>query len=266
MIIIGELINSTRKSIKKAIEEKDTTYIQDIALKQVEAGADYIDVNAGAFIDDETEKLIWLVETVQMVVDTPLTLDSPRAGALEAAIKVHKGVPMLNSISLEKVRYENLMPLLKKYKTKVLGLCMSDEGMPKSMEDSLKAAKQLISSLEKDGISLDDVFLDPLVKPISVNDGHGLQALEIMNEISGWKTGVHLTCGLTNISHGLPQRYLLNQAFLILAMGRGLDSVIIDPLDKHTNGLIKAANALLNNDPFCKDYLKAVRLGKIGRN
>lgn len=265
MIIVGELINSTRKAIKKAIEEKNEAYIQEIAKKQADNYADYIDVNAGAFVYDEVEYLVWLVKTVQAVVDKPLALDSPRPEALEAALKVHRGVPMLNSISAEKDRYAKVLPLVKEYKTKVMGLCMSDEGMPETAEDRLKVARQLINDLDKDGVPLDDVYLDPLIKPISVNGEYGFQALDTIAGISGWKTGVHLTCGLSNISFGMPHRYLLNQAFLVMAMYHGMDSALIDPLDSRMIGLIKAAEVLLNKDEYGMEYLKAARAGKIGR-
>ena len=265
MIIIGELINSTRKAIKKAIEERDEKYIQDIAIKQAENYADYIDVNAGAFIYDEVELLVWLVETVQAVVDKPLALDSPRPEALEAALKVHKGVPIINSISAEKERYNKVLPLVKEYKTKVMGLCMSDEGMPETAEDRLKVAQKLIHDLDSAGVPPDDVYLDPLIKPISVNGAYGLQALDTIAGIASWKSGVHLTCGLSNISFGMPHRYLLNQAFLVMAMYNGLDSALIDPLDKQLIGLIKATEVLLNKDEYGVEYLKAARSGKIGR-
>jgi cobalamin-dependent methionine synthase I len=263
MIIIGELLNSTRKQIKKAIEEKNIEHIQEIAVNQAKKGADFIDVNAGAFIHKEVEYLNWLVKVVQEVVDKPLALDSPDPEALESAIKLHKGTPMINSITAEKERYDLIMPLVKNYEAKVIALCMGDDGMPETAEERLKVADKLINNFERDGIPLSNVFLDPLIKPISVNGEFGPQVLDTITGIIDWGTDVHITCGLSNISFGLPKRTLLNQAFLVLAMGRGLDSAIIDPLDNYLMKLIKASELLLNKDPFSAAYIKAARAGEL---
>ena len=128
MIIIGELINASRKAIKAAIEAQDTETIQKVATDQNEAGADYIDVNSGIFVGQEPEYLKWLVETVQAVTDIPCAIDSPDPKAIEAALSVHKGTPMINSISLEKDRYQKLLPIIAGTDMKVIALCMSDAG------------------------------------------------------------------------------------------------------------------------------------------
>ncbi|MGM0651461.1 MAG: methyltetrahydrofolate cobalamin methyltransferase [Bacillota bacterium] len=263
MIIIGELINSTRKAIKKAIDDQDVKYLQDLAVKQEEAGADYIDVNAGAYVHDEAKHLVWLVEKAQEVVSKPLALDSPDPKALEEALKVHKGTPMVNSISLEKERYDALVPLVKEAGTPVVALCMSDEGMPETADDRLEVAKKLIDDLDKDGIDLTKVYLDPLIKPVSVDGEYGPQALDAIERIAKLGSGVHITSGLSNISFGLPHRALLNQAFIVLAMGRGMDSAIVDPLDKKKMSLVKAAEVILNLDPYAMNYLKAARADKL---
>lgn len=261
MIIIGELINSTRASIKKAIEGKDTAFIQDLARKQAEHGADYIDVNAGAFVYEEVEYLVWLTETVQAAVDKPLALDSPRPEALREALKVHRGIPMINSITAEKQRYNEIIPLVKEYKAKIITLCMSDAGMPETSSDRLQVAEQLMADLERDGVPPENIFFDPLIKPISIDGDFGFQALETIAGIAGWNKGVHITCGLSNISFGLPHRGLLNRTFLVMAMERGLDSALIDPLDREMIKLIKASEVLLNRDSFGLEYLKASRAG-----
>ena len=263
MIIIGELINSTRKKIKQAIDEQDVKYIQELAKKQEEAGADYIDVNAGAYVHDEVKYLLWLVKTVQEVVNKPLALDSPSPEALEEAMKVHEGTPMINSISAEKERYDQMIPLLKDANIPVVALCMSDEGMPETADDRLEVAKKLLDSLDKDGVKMDDVYLDPLIKPVSVNGEYGPQALDAIEKITKLESGCHITSGLSNISFGLPHRALLNQAFIVLAMGRGMDSAIVDPLDKKKMSLVKAAEVILNKDPYAMNYLKTARAGKL---
>ncbi len=263
MIVIGELINSTRDIIKEKIEEKDAEYIQEIAKKQVEAGAEYVDVNAGAFVWDEVEYIQWLVEVVQDAVDKPLSLDSPSPEALRKAADKHDGVPMINSITAEKERYAEIIPLVKEYNAKVVALCISDDGMPESAEERLKITETLVNNFEKDGVPLENVFLDPIIKPISVDGIFGYQVLDTITGIMDMGTDMHITCGLSNISYGLPQRALLNQAFLIMAMERGLDSAIIDPLDDYMMKLVKAAEVLINRDNYGMEYLKASRAGKL---
>src|SRR6056297_96324 len=263
MIVIGELINSTRDIIKEKIEEKDEEYIKNIAQKQVDCGASFVDVNAGAFVWDEVENLIWLVNTVQEAIDKPLALDSPSAEALKKAAEVHEGIPMINSITAEEERYKEILPILQQYDAKVVALCMSDEGMPETADDRLKVADKMLNDFERDGIALDNVYFDPIIKPISVNGIYGYQVLETIQGITDWDTDVHITCGLSNISFGLPNRCLLNQAFLMMAMDRGLDSAIIDPLDDYIMKLVKAAEVLLNRDDYGQRYLKACRAGEM---
>ncbi len=263
MIIIGELINSTRDVIKEKIEEKDKKYIKNIAQEQVDCGASYVDVNAGAFVWDEVENLIWLVETVQEQVDKPLALDSPSAEALRKAAEVHDGIPMINSITGEEERYKEILPILQEYDAEVIALCMGDDGMPDTADDRLKVADKLLNNFERDGIAHEKVYLDPIIKPISVNGKYGYQVLDTITGICDMGTDAHITCGLSNISYGLPHRALLNQAFLIMAMERGMDSAIIDPTDKYMMKLIKAAEVLLNKDNYGTNYLKASRAGEL---
>ena len=137
MKIIGELINASRKMIATAIENQDREAIQKVALDQFENGADFIDVNAGIFVDKEADHLKWLVSSVQEVVDAPCCIDSPDPRAIEAALSLHKGTAMINSISLEKDRCDALLPVVAGTDLKVVALCMSDEGMPQTVEDSV---------------------------------------------------------------------------------------------------------------------------------
>ena len=178
MIIIGELINASRKSIGAAIEARDAELIQQTARDQAAAGADYIDVNAGVFVGREAEYLRWLVETVQGATDKPCAIDSPDPAAIEAALAVHKGIAMINSISLEKERCDNLLPILAGTQLKVIALCMSDTGMPQSVDDRLKIADALINKLVNSNVRLENIFVDPLVQPMSVDNSFGMAFLK----------------------------------------------------------------------------------------
>lgn len=261
MIIIGELINASRKAIGAAIEAQDADAIQQVAKDQSEAGADFIDVNAGIFVGKEPQYLKWLVQTVQEVTDTPCAIDSPDPAAIEAALNVHKGIPMINSISLEKERYDSLMPIVAGTDMKVIALCMSDEGMPQTVDDRLKIAEKLVNGLVQNNVSIENIFVDPLVQPLSVNDLFGLEFLNAIELIMKRFEGVHTACGLSNISYGLPARKFMNQTFMAMAIAKGLDGAIVNPLDKKMMANIIAAEALIGKDNFCMDYLKAYRAG-----
>ena len=146
MIIIEELINASRKVISAAIETHDEKTIKKIASDRAELHTDYLDVNADVFLDKEPVYLTWLVKTVQTEVDAPCAIDSPSPEAIEAALKIHKGVAMVNSISLEKERYDNLLPIIAGTDLKIVALCMSDDGMPETVDDRLKVADKLIKA------------------------------------------------------------------------------------------------------------------------
>ena len=256
MIIIGELINASRRAIGVAIETGDAGTIQKEAIDQTEAGADFIDVNAGIFVGKEPEYLKWLVQTVQGVTELPCAIDSPDPRAVEAALSVHQGIPLINSISLEKERYDSLMPIVAGTDMKVVALCMSDKGMPQTANDRLKIAEKMVNALVQNNVSSENIFVDPLVQPLSVNDLFGLEFLNAIELIMKRFQGVHTVCGLSNI---LPARKFMNQAFMAIAIAKGLDSAIINPLDKKMMANIIAAEALVGKNKFCTNYIATYR-------
>lgn len=264
MIIIGEKINTSRKAIRPAVENKDATAIQDLAKKQVEAGAHYIDVNCGTFTEEEPELLEWLVNTVQEVVDVPLCIDTPNPKALERALKANKnGKPIINSITAEKERFNSIFPYVVEYNSSIIALCMDDSGMPETADDRLRIAEGLIESMTKEGVKLEDIYIDPMVRPVGTGSHYGVVALETINKVMTEFPGIHTTCGLSNVSFGLPARKLINQAFLIMAIAAGLDSAILDPLDKKIMSFVYTAELLQGKDDFCLNYLTAYREGKL---
>ncbi len=262
MLVIGELINSTRKAIRKAVEEKDAAFIQDLAKKQVAAGANWIDANAGAFPNDEVEKMQWLIGVIRQVTDAPLSIDSPRPAAVEAGLAMAGKEPLLNSISAESERYTALIPLVKKYGTRVVALSLDDSGMTDDMEKVWQVADGLIKRLEDDGVPPDHIFVDPLIRPVSTNGDYGMGALAVVEKITSKHPQCHKTCGLSNVSYGLPRRKLVNQVFVAMAIAKGMDSAIIDPLDARMMANILVAEALAGKDQFCMQYITAEREGK----
>ena len=261
--VIGERINTSRKLVQAAVAERDSDYITDDVKKQQEAGANFIDVNAGARIGHETEDMKWLLDTIQPIATIPLTLDSPDPAVLEMAFKMVEKTPMINSISLEKERFNAMMPFLEGKDCKVIALCMDDTGMPISFNDILDRARDLVEKLNKIGIPTASIYVDPLVQPISVESNKGTMVLDAVRAIKTEFPEVHITGGLSNISYGLPQRKIINRTFVSLMMDAGMDSAIIDPLDKKIMATIRTADMLLGKDDFCMNYLKGVRSGAI---
>jgi len=261
--VIGERINTSRKNVQNAVASRDADYIIDDAKKQQEAGATYIDVNAGARIGHEMEDMKWLVDTIQPVVTVPLTLDSPDPAVLEMAFGMVENTPMINSISLEKDRFEAMIPFLNGKDCKIISLCMDDSGMPGSSDDIIGRADTLVKELNKIGIATGSIYLDPLVQPISTDSNKGVMVLDAVRGIKAKYPDVHITGGLSNISYGPPQRHIINRTFITLMMDAGMDSAIIDPLDAKIMAGIKTADMLLGNDAFCGNFLKGVRAGTI---
>ena len=261
--VIGERINTSRKNVQNAVAGRDADYIIDDVKKQQEAGATYIDVNAGARIGHEMEDMKWLVDTIQPVVTVPLTLDSPDPAVLEMAFGMVENTPMINSISLEKDRFEAMIPFLNGKDCKIIALCMDDSGMPGSSDDIIGRADTLVNELNKIDIATGSIYLDPLVQPISTDSNKGVMVLDAVRGIKAKYSDVHITGGLSNISYGLPQRHIINRTFITLMMDAGMDSAIIDPLDAKIMAGIKTADMLLGNDAFCGNFLKGVRAGTI---
>lgn len=263
MLIVGELINSSRKAIKEAIENYDAETIKDVAKAQADGGADYIDINCGTFVQDEEKRSRFLIDTVREVTDLPLCLDSPDPKVLEAGLMAAGGQkqPMINSITWEKERFAAILPLVLQYKAKIIALCMGDGGIPQTASERVEIAKQLVAALTDAGVAEDDIYLDPLVQPVSSADNAGIQTLDTISGIKNIFPDVHCICGLSNISFGLPNRKLLNRIFLVQAMSRGMDAYILNPTDVDLMGTLYASNALLGRDRFCGKYLKAHRKG-----
>ena len=262
MLIIGELINCTRKRVGAAAQSRDAEFIKEVARNQVNAGADMLDVNGG-LPGQEVECLSWLVKTVQEVADVPLCLDSADPEALRRALPLCKHRAMINSITDQAVRYNAVLPLVKEYNAKVIALCMGDSGPPSSLEARVTTAYRLVDRLTADGIPLDDIYVDVCVMPISMGLTQGQAVAEAIGQVTTRYPGVHTSAGVSNVSFGLPVRKLLNEAFLSLLMARGLDAAVVDPCDRQLVMNIRAAEAILGRDKMCANYLRAYKEGKL---
>jgi 5-methyltetrahydrofolate--homocysteine methyltransferase len=261
MEIIGEKINGTRKRVAKAIASRNADLIKDLAVRQTEAGATWLDVNAGTHPNKEPEDLWWLIETIQSVVDTPLCLDSANPKALQVAINVVNKVPMINSISGEPDRLEGILPLVADHGCRVIALAMDGKKIPESTDQRLEVIRRVIEATRSSGVPDDKVYVDPLSMTVATNTNSGLIALDTIRAVRKAYPEVHLTMGLSNISFGLPARSYINRAFLTLALAAGLDSAIIDPLDRELVAALLAAQLVLGRDRYCLQYTRAYRAG-----
>jgi len=263
MLIVGERINSSRKRIAQAIEARDIEYIQNEVRIQSEAGAHYIDVNAGAFAGDESDYLRWMVEAVQEITDLPLSIDSPDPAVIEKVLPVVNKPPMINSVTLEPTRLEGILPLAAKRGAKLIGLCQSEQMMAETADDKVRLAGQLVERVVLAGVPLGHLYIDPLVYPLATHPRAAMASLEAIKRIMEEFAGLHTICGLTNVSYGLPERKLINRTFLVAAISRGLDAAILDPTDAALFAALKAGLALAGRDDYCMDYIAAFRAGRV---
>jgi 5-methyltetrahydrofolate--homocysteine methyltransferase len=259
MKIIGEKINGTRKRVAQAIAERDAEFIKDLAQRQAEAGSTWLDVNAGTLPEKEPDDLIWLIENIQSVVDTPLSLDSANPKALEIAIKEVDKTPLINSISGEPERLEKILPLVAEHSCDVIALAMDDKKIPETFDKRMEVIDKVIEATRSADVADDKVYVDPLAMTIATMNQSAVIACDTIRAAHEKYPEVHFTMGLSNISFGLPSRKQVNRGLLILAMGAGLDSAILDPLDKELQAAIITTELLLGKDRHCLNYLKASR-------
>ena len=261
MKIIGEKINGTRKPVAKAIAERDADFIQDLAKKQAEAGANWLDINAGTLPAREAEDLTWLIQLVQAVVDVPLCLDSANPDALRTVMKKVKKTPMINSISGEAARLNGILPIVSEHGCEVIALCMDDKGIPASMEARLDVIRRIFVETRLANVPDEKVYVDPLVMTIATNTEAGRITLNTIRAIRTEFPQAHISCGLSNISFGLPVRMLINRTFLVLALESGMDTAIIDPNNRELQAAMRTAELLLGHDKHCLNYTRAYRAG-----
>jgi 5-methyltetrahydrofolate corrinoid/iron sulfur protein methyltransferase len=265
MIVIGEKINGTRKQVAKAIQDRDSEFVKNLARSQFENGATYLDVNAGTLPQREPEDMIWLVQNVQEAApEAVLCLDSANPAALRAGIQKTTKTPMLNSLSGERFRIEGVLPLACEFQTELIVLALDDKGIPKTSDGRLDIVRRLVGMTRDGGLPDEKLFIDPLVMAISTGTENGNVSLETCRRIKEEFPKVHLTCGLSNISFGMPLRSTLNQAFIVLTIQAGMDSVIVNPEERELRGIMMAAETVLGKDRHCMNFNRAFRAGKIG--
>lgn len=259
MLVIGESIHVISDKVKKAIAERDKKAMQALALEQVEKGADVLDLNIGPQRKTGPEVMSWMVETVQEVVAVPLSLDSTNVAAIEAGLKLCKQKPIINSTDATPERMSAYLPLAAKYGASIIALSLAKTGLPTSADARLElVVGTLLPALSEYEIPMTNVYFDPLVLTINGNQDQVLQTIEAVRffkQVSD--PPPKTTCGLSNVSNSVPDelRPLLNRVFMVMMMGAGLDSAIMDPLDKELMRTLRILRSRDASTPEGKFFL-----------
>jgi 5-methyltetrahydrofolate--homocysteine methyltransferase len=254
-VLIGERINPTgKKKLAEALKAGNLEIVRSEALAQVQAGADILDVNVGTFGVDEVTMLPKAVRAVMDAVDVPLCLDSSNLDALEAALKVYSGRPLVNSVTGEEHSLKRVLPLIKEYGAAVIGLVQDGEGIPKDAERRVRIAHKIVERVEAAGISREGLVIDCLAFAVGAEPGSGVAVMEAIRRIKA-ELGVNMTLGASNVSFGLPDRELLNNAFVAMAVAAGATCLIVDVAKVRSS--ILAADLVLGRDRRARRYIEA---------
>ncbi len=236
MILIAESINIMSKTLGPAMRERNPKPIQEMALAEVEAGADYLDLNIGPARRNGEELMQWVVNTVQAVTSLPLSLDTTNPVAMEAGLKVCRNKALINSISLQPDRLEKGLPLVKKYNASMIGLLWGADGMPRDANERCMHTVDLIYKANEMGIANENIWIDPIASPVSLEINQVKSCVEFMSMLADIAPGCKSTVGLSNISNGTPAnlRPYLNRTYMIMLERYGLYSAIADVFDAET--------------------------------
>lgn len=252
-VVIGEKINPTgRKRLAAALKEGNFEYVKQIALQQVAAGANILDINVGVPGVDEVDLLPKVAKIISETVDVPLCLDSANRDALAAALAVLPGRPLVNSVNGEEASLEAVLPVIKEFGVPVIGLVIHDDGIPTDADTRVAVAGKILERAAKLGIPAENIVIDPLVLTVGADSDAGAVTLESIRRVKE-EFGVNMNLGASNVSFGLPDRHTINQAFLALAIGAGATCAITDPMK--LTSIIRAADLLMGRDSFGSRYI-----------
>ena len=253
--IIGERINPTgKKRFKEALLAGDIDYILGQAIEQIHAGADILDVNVGLPGIDEQAMMVKAVKALQGVADVPLQLDSTIPEVLEHALRVYNGKPIVNSVNGEEKSLQTVLPLVKKYGAAVVGLCLDENGIPKTAEGRFNIAKRIMQRAMDMGIKKEDVYIDCLTLTVSAEQDAAMETLNALERVKK-ELGLKTVLGVSNISFGLPERVIVNHNFLAMALTKGLDLPIINPNIDEMTATVRAYNVLAGHDKNSVEYI-----------
>lgn len=285
MLLIGENLNVMVKRIGQAMKDRDPRPIQEMAVAEAQAGVDFIDINLGPARKGGAELMEWVVKTVQEVVDTPLYLDTTNIEAIEAGLKAYeprKGKAVINSIMCRQERMDVQIPMAAKYNAGMVALLWGPEGLPRDASERSLLATEILTRAVEAGIPPEDIYVDPIITPVNVQQNQLLECIEFMKQLNEIAEviapGVCSTCGLSNVSNGAPDhlRPILNQTFMIILEKYGMKSAIVDAFDEELRAIargqrpevVKLVNSVVDGEEVDmaslskkeQDYVKTVRV------
>jgi len=258
MYIISEKVNGLFSSVSKAIDRRDAKWIQEHAMRQIDCGAQALDINTGPGREDGPAVMEWLVRTVQEVTDAPLCIDTPGIKTMTAGLGASKNKVILNSTTAEKGKMEKLFPLAREFGSEVICLTMDERGIPNDADSRAEMAMLMITTAMEYEIMPERLFLDPLVLPTKAAQDQGrkvIEALRLFQTLSD--PAPRTVIGLSNVSNGTKDRSLVNRTYLAMLMGNGLSAAILDPEDEELMRTIKTVQILLNQKLYCDDFVRA---------
>lgn len=258
MFVIGERINGMFKNVKKAIESKNKEIIHDVANRQLEAGADALDINVGPSKGKAIDNMLWLVETVQEVTDRPLCIDTPKFDVMQEALKACKNPRLINSTKATEEELEKYVALAVETSAQLVALTIDASGVPSSVDGRVAMGATIVTKAMEGGLNIPDILIDPVILPVNVapkgpqNVMEAIRQLKLLSE-----PPPKFVLGLSNVSQSCRERSLINRTYLTMAIAAGLDAAIADPTDRDLMNAAITAELLLEKQIYCDDYITA---------
>lgn len=260
MLIIGERINGMFKNVREAIVTGDKSIVQDLAKRQLAAGAHMLDVNVGPATDEKEKAMVWLVEAIREVTDAPLSIDSPNIAVVRAGLEVAGPGSLINSTTGKAEDLEKFLPLAREKEASIIGLTIDESGVPSTTEGRVEIAMRILAAAMEHDIPPDRLYIDPIVLPVNVAQDQPIRVFQALSQFAMLSDPPpHSVVGLSNASQRCQERELINRTYLVMAMAHGLDAAILDVFDTELMNAMITAELILNKAIYCDAYLEAYR-------
>lgn len=258
MFVIGERLNGMFLDVRKGIQTKDKSIIQKVALDQVKAGANALDINVGPASDKPLETMVWLIEAVQEVTSITLSIDTPKLDVMKAGLAACKNPILMNSTKGQEDKLDQYMPLAKEYNASIIGLTINEKGIPKTIDARVEIAALIAAKAMEHEIDMDKLFIDPIVMPANVAQEQAVMVLEAIKQFGLLSSpSPHIVVGLSNLGQGAKERELITRTWLSMAIMNGLDAAIMDAADMEMRNAFITAELLMNKAIYSDSYIKA---------
>ena len=258
MLVIGERLNGMFLDVRKGIQTNDKSIIQEVALNQIKAGANALDINVGPASDKPLETMVWLIEAVQEVTGITICIDSPKFDVMKAGLEACKNPAIINSTKGEEEKLDKYMPLAKEHDASIIGLCINEKGIPKDVNGRVETAALIAMKAMEHGVDTDKLYIDPIVMPANVMQEQATIVLEAMSQFKILSDPPpHIVVGLSNLGQGALERELLTRAWVIMGIFNGLDAAIMDADDEEMKKAFITAELLMNKAIYSDSYIKA---------